>query len=174
MQQWMQHEMEPFEDREDDPVGSDLFDSFDSKVMDLMFEEGVEEQQSDVRGERCKVKVEALQSDALQSLLSSSEACDLAERQARSMETLRRYVLYFACRTGNISLVTYLLDDGGPLGQMSPTAVCSLITPNWQHHSKKEKKRTLKPQALRSARERRRQLIKRHKHLSKGAFLLLY
>ncbi len=33
-------------------------------------------------------------------------------------------------------------------------------TPNWQHHSKKEAKRKLKPQALRSARERRRQLIK--------------
>ena len=33
-------------------------------------------------------------------------------------------------------------------------------TPNWQHHSKKEKKRKLKPQALRSARERRRQLLK--------------
>ena len=33
-------------------------------------------------------------------------------------------------------------------------------TPNWQHHSKKEKKRHLKPQALRSARERRRQLLK--------------
>ena len=33
--------------------------------------------------------------------------------------------------------------------------------PNWQHHSKKEAKRRLKPQALRSARERRRQLIKR-------------
>ena len=32
--------------------------------------------------------------------------------------------------------------------------------PNWQHHSKKEKKRKLKPQALRSARERRRQLLK--------------
>jgi hypothetical protein len=32
--------------------------------------------------------------------------------------------------------------------------------PNWQHHSKKEKKRKLKPQALRAARERRRQLIK--------------
>ena len=26
--------------------------------------------------------------------------------------------------------------------------------PNWQHHSKKEKKRKLKPQALRSAREK--------------------
>ena len=33
-------------------------------------------------------------------------------------------------------------------------------TPNWQNHSKKEKKRKLKPQALRSARERRRQLLK--------------
>ena len=33
--------------------------------------------------------------------------------------------------------------------------------PNWQHHSKKEKKRKLKPQALRSARKRRGQLIKR-------------
>ena len=32
--------------------------------------------------------------------------------------------------------------------------------PNWQHHSKKEKKRHLKPQALRQARARRRQLIK--------------
>ena len=36
-----------------------------------------------------------------------------------------------------------------------------MTIPNWQHHSKKEKKRKLKPQALRSARERRRQLIKR-------------
>jgi hypothetical protein len=33
--------------------------------------------------------------------------------------------------------------------------------PNWQHHSKKERKRKLKPQALRSARKRRGQLIKR-------------
>jgi len=32
--------------------------------------------------------------------------------------------------------------------------------PNWQHHSKKEAKRKLKPQALRQARERRNQLIK--------------
>ena len=32
--------------------------------------------------------------------------------------------------------------------------------PNWQHHSKKEKKRHLKPQALRQAKARRRQLIK--------------
>ena len=29
-----------------------------------------------------------------------------------------------------------------------------MITPNWQHHSKKEQKRTLKPQALRRARRR--------------------
>ena len=34
-------------------------------------------------------------------------------------------------------------------------------TPNWQHHSKKERKRHLKPQALRSAKERRRQLLNR-------------
>ena len=34
-------------------------------------------------------------------------------------------------------------------------------TPNWQHHSKKERKRKLKPQALRAAKERRRQLINR-------------
>jgi len=33
--------------------------------------------------------------------------------------------------------------------------------PNWQHHSKKERKRHLKPQALRSAKERRRQLLNR-------------
>ena len=33
--------------------------------------------------------------------------------------------------------------------------------PNWQHHSKKEKKPHLKPQALRSAKVRRRQLINR-------------
>ena len=32
--------------------------------------------------------------------------------------------------------------------------------PNWQHHSNKEAKRKLKPQALRQARKRRNQLIK--------------
>jgi len=36
-----------------------------------------------------------------------------------------------------------------------------MITPNWKHNSGKEPKRKLKPQALRSARERRRQLLKR-------------
>ena len=30
-----------------------------------------------------------------------------------------------------------------------------MTTPNWQHHSKKEAKRTLKPQALRQAKKRR-------------------
>lgn len=35
-----------------------------------------------------------------------------------------------------------------------------MTTPNWQHHSKKEKKRHLKPQALRQARKRRGQLLK--------------
>ena len=44
--------------------------------------------------------------------------------------------------------------------------------PNCQHHSKKEKKRKLKPQALRSARERRRQLIKRLLNPANGGVLL--
>jgi len=35
-------------------------------------------------------------------------------------------------------------------------------TPNWQHHSKKEQKRHLKPQALRQAKARLRQFKKRH------------
>ena len=43
-------------------------------------------------------------------------------------------------------------------------------TPNWQHHSKKEKKRHLKPQALRSAKARRRHLIKCLQTDSKGRF----
>ena len=45
-----------------------------------------------------------------------------------------------------------------------------MVTPNWQHHSKKEKKRTLKPQALRQARKRRGQLIKRLLAHPKGGF----
>tara|TARA_Y100000766_G_C18835388_1_gene570167 strand:- start:761 stop:919 length:159 start_codon:yes stop_codon:yes gene_type:complete len=47
-------------------------------------------------------------------------------------------------------------------------------TPNWQHHSKKDAKRKLKPQALRSARERRRQLISRLQTSPKkrGSFVL--
>ncbi len=43
-------------------------------------------------------------------------------------------------------------------------------TPNWKHHSKKERKRTLKPQALRAAKARRRQLIKRLQASPKGRF----
>ena len=43
-------------------------------------------------------------------------------------------------------------------------------TPNWQHHSKKDAKRKLKPQALRSARERRRQLINRLQTAPKRRF----
>ena len=34
------------------------------------------------------------------------------------------------------------------------------ITPNWQHHSTKDAKRTLKPQALRDAKRRTKALIK--------------
>jgi len=36
-----------------------------------------------------------------------------------------------------------------------------MTTPNWQHHSKKEQKRKLKPQALRQAKVRRQALKKR-------------
>jgi len=42
--------------------------------------------------------------------------------------------------------------------------------PNWQHHSKKEKKRHLKPQALRQARKRRNQLTKCLLNRPKGRF----
>ena len=34
------------------------------------------------------------------------------------------------------------------------------VVPNWQHHSKKEASRTLKPQALRDAKRRTKALIK--------------
>ena len=34
------------------------------------------------------------------------------------------------------------------------------MIPNWQHHSKKDAKRTLKPQALRDAKRRSKALIK--------------
>tara|TARA_B100000427_G_scaffold119388_1_gene99491 strand:+ start:1996 stop:2169 length:174 start_codon:yes stop_codon:yes gene_type:complete len=42
--------------------------------------------------------------------------------------------------------------------------------PNWQHHSKKEQKRHLKPQALRQARKRRNQLKKCLLNRPKGRF----
>ena len=41
-------------------------------------------------------------------------------------------------------------------------------TPNWQHHSKKEQKRKLKPQALRQAKARLKQFKKRHMGRLKG------
>tara|TARA_B100000212_G_scaffold157335_1_gene118176 strand:+ start:6354 stop:6530 length:177 start_codon:yes stop_codon:yes gene_type:complete len=47
-----------------------------------------------------------------------------------------------------------------------------VITPNWQHHSKKDAKRKLKPQALRSARKKRRQLINRLLNPTKRGVLL--
>ena len=43
-------------------------------------------------------------------------------------------------------------------------------TPNWQHHSKKDAKRKLKPHALRAAKESRRQLINRLQKRPKGRF----
>ena len=45
-----------------------------------------------------------------------------------------------------------------------------MTTPNWQQNSGKPPKRKLKPQALRAARERRRQLIKRLQASTKGRF----
>ena len=50
-----------------------------------------------------------------------------------------------------------------------------MTVPNWQHHSKKEKKRTLKPQALRQARKRRGQLYFWHDYelqLGKGDIIM--
>jgi hypothetical protein len=41
-------------------------------------------------------------------------------------------------------------------------------TPNWQHHSKKEQKRKLKPQALRQAKARLAQFKKQHMGRPKG------
>lgn len=34
--------------------------------------------------------------------------------------------------------------------------------PNWQHHSRKERKRKLKPQALRAAKQRRQSLKQKY------------
>ena len=41
-----------------------------------------------------------------------------------------------------------------------------MTTPNWQHHSRKEQKRKLKPQALRDARRRRQALLRSLKYTS--------
>tara|TARA_Y100001963_G_scaffold121985_1_gene170992 strand:+ start:472 stop:600 length:129 start_codon:yes stop_codon:yes gene_type:complete len=35
----------------------------------------------------------------------------------------------------------------------------SNVTPNWKHHSKKEQKRTLKPQAIRQSKAKLKALI---------------
>ena len=43
---------------------------------------------------------------------------------------------------------------------MKMMEVLLMITPNWQNHSKKDAKRTLKPQALRDAKRRTKALIK--------------
>ena len=45
-----------------------------------------------------------------------------------------------------------------------------MTIPNWQHHSDKPQKRKLKPQALRQAKKRRGQLIKRLLTSPKGRF----
>ena len=39
-----------------------------------------------------------------------------------------------------------------------------MITPNWQHHSRKEQKPTLKPQAMRDRRAALQQFKKKHKN----------
>ena len=46
----------------------------------------------------------------------------------------------------------------------------TMQVPNWKHHSKKDAKRKLKPQALRAAKARRRQLINRLQASPKGRF----
>jgi hypothetical protein len=46
--------------------------------------------------------------------------------------------------------------------------------PNWKHHSKKEQKRKLKPQALRQAKARLAQFKKRHMDRPKGDLSFYY
>ena len=46
-----------------------------------------------------------------------------------------------------------------------------MLVPNRYHHSKKEQKRRLKPQALRQAKERLKQFKKRHTGRPKGDLL---
>jgi|TARA_B100000965_G_C19602032_1_gene763350 hypothetical protein len=48
-----------------------------------------------------------------------------------------------------------------------------MTTPNWQHHSNKDAKRSLKPQALRQAKARRNSLIKKLKLLNREKNLTL-
>jgi len=49
-----------------------------------------------------------------------------------------------------------------------------MTTPNWQHHSKKEQKRTLKPQAMRARKEALRQFKKCHMNPFKKRVSLYY
>jgi hypothetical protein len=44
-------------------------------------------------------------------------------------------------------------------------------TPNWQHHSKKQQKRKLKPQALRQAKARRQAFKKRLNSIDASFFI---
>jgi len=46
--------------------------------------------------------------------------------------------------------------------------------PNWQHHSKKDQKRKLKPQALRQAKARLKQFKKCHMGRPKGRPFFVY
>lgn len=45
--------------------------------------------------------------------------------------------------------------------RVKTTILGKMTTPNWQHHSKKEQKRHLKPQALRQAKKRAKILKKK-------------
>ena len=56
---------------------------------------------------------------------------------------------------------------------MSTMEVSRMRVPNWQHHSKKEASRTLKPQALRDAKRRTKALIK-HLHSQSHAQVSRY
>jgi hypothetical protein len=63
-------------------------------------------------------------------------------------------------RSGNQSqfllLVTVYWKKDLPM--MNIMGVYKMRVPNWQHHSKKEQGRTLKPQAMRAAKKRTKQL----------------
>ena len=53
---------------------------------------------------------------------------------------------------------------------MNTMEVLSMMIPNWQHHSKKNQGRTLKPQALRSSKQQLKSLklkLNVHNHAAK-------
>ena len=64
---------------------------------------------------------------AVQSLLANSDVLGFAERYASSFEWTRRVVLGNACCAGSVPLVTFLLDDGGPLGKMQVLDRCFTV-----------------------------------------------